>query len=400
MTLPAWADPRASGRLLTLCARGEAQHVEYKERLPDQAHDIGKSIAAFASSGGGTILYGVRNDGSVIGLPGAEESEGRDKIYQRLIGAASQVRPPVRPDVSWAFHHGTVVCVVDVAPGFAALYYSNYRPIIRLGTISRPAEPAEVEEIFRGRYAQGENLAPPLPSTRQIAGRLRAVLEKMNEGRSEPLTVADLARGLGLPGPGELEAIMVGQQQPSFAMLDRFCARFAVDSEWIATGRGSPFYSQVEHRSEPLDYLELIDGSPCEFVYAVRSRSPVGEAFLVVESDELKKWILPDVWHVSSQVGGAGSYDLLSLYKLFKHWTSGPNCAYTVIGREVDERLAQSIWNGDTYPGVVCSMPLSHWWDDLTDLEGRWASRKTLIKHYGRSFVDAQDIIRQIQKRA
>jgi hypothetical protein len=39
-------------------------------------------------------------------------------------------------------------------------------------------------------------------------------------------------------------------------------------------------------------------------------------------------------------------------------------------------------------------LPLNHWWDDLTDLEHKWTTREESAKRYGRSFVDAQDIIR------
>ena len=48
--IPPWANSAASKRLPELCAQGEGQRVEFKERLPLQGHDIGKSIAAFASS--------------------------------------------------------------------------------------------------------------------------------------------------------------------------------------------------------------------------------------------------------------------------------------------------------------------------------------------------------------
>jgi predicted HTH transcriptional regulator len=63
-----WVDAVLSAALPGLCRRGEGQDLEFKKQLPEQAHDIGKSIAAFASSGNGRILYGIADDGQILGL--------------------------------------------------------------------------------------------------------------------------------------------------------------------------------------------------------------------------------------------------------------------------------------------------------------------------------------------
>lgn len=393
--IPSWADPEASQQLLELCARGEGQHLEFKERLPAQGHDIGKAIAAFSSSGGGLLLYGISDAGDIVGIQDAENAGIRDQVAQRILNAAKEVRPPVHPHVSWAVHDGKCVCFVKVDRGFDAIYYSNQRPIVRRGCTSRPAEPLEVEQIFRQRYVDSSN-ATKLPSTQQIAKRLRNVLEKMNEGRLELLEVSDLALALGLSAPAELEVVMEGNTPATFDLLDRFCTRFAVNKEWLTTGRSTPFYSQIEHRSLPEEYLGWIDEAGCETVYAVRSKSHVGESFLVVESEQHRFQLLPDVWHVSEHVGGGGSRDLASLCSLFEVWSRGSR-PYMVLGRLIDVALAEAIWNGQKFPGIVADLPLSHWWDDLTDLEHRWTSRNGSMKAYGKAFVAAQDIIRHVR---
>ena len=181
----------------------------------------------------------------------------------------------------------------------------------------------------------------------------------------------------------------------TFAMLDQFSARFAVSKEWLASGRGEPFLPPVEHQRFPEEYLGMIDEEKPETVYAVRSKSSVGEAFIVVKSDPMKVWCLPDVWHVSNHVGGTGARDLASLYTLFKHWSKAVK-PYTVIGRYVEPALAKSIIDGVAYPGIVSGLPLNHWWDDLTDIEHKWTTRKGSSKAYGKEFVAAQDIIREM----
>ena len=395
--LPPWADLAVSQRLPELCAQGEGQRIEFKERLPTQGHDIGKSIAAFSSSNDGVLLYGVSNNGSVVGIENGHDSEVRDRISQRVFSAAKEVRPPVHPTVKWAYQDGKAVCVVEVERGIEAIYYSNQRPILRRGCMSRPAEPSEVEQAFRLRYSTNTE-AVALPSNRQIAERMSSVLDKMNKNRFEPLAVSDLALAMGLSAPADLEAVLVGQVPATFELLDCFCSRFAVNKEWLTTGRSSPFYPEVEHCSFPEEYLSLIDEANCDTVYAVRSKSNVGESFLVIENDPLKFWRLPDVWHVSNHVGGSGAQDLVSLCALFKKWAHSSK-PYMVLGRYIEPALAESIWNGETYPGAIADMPLSHWWDDLTDLDHKWTSREGSLKAYGKEFVAAQDIIRQMLAR-
>lgn len=382
----------ASKLLLDLVAAGEGQGVEFKKQLPSQGHDIGRSIAAFASSGTGYIVYGVSDDGTIVGLPDASSLKGRDEISQRIMQAASQVRPPVHPSVAWAIHEEKVACIVRVERGIEAIYYSNHRPIIRYGSASRPAEPAEVEQIFRARYARGTS-SPRLPSTREIASRMRQAITLMNEARHEAVSVADMAKAMDMSSPAELDSVLQGHAPPTFAFLDQFCDRFAVDKEWIGTGRGSPFLPVGENCYYPQDCARQLTESKPEVIYAVRSTSDEGHAFFVAESDPLRIWRIPGVWHVSSHVGGGGTSQMLSLYRLFKSWSSDRGGLH-ILGRHIPSKVAQGIFEGSVYPGVVARLPLSHWWDELTDLEYRWTTREESAKRYGRSFVEAQNIIR------
>jgi Putative DNA-binding domain len=390
--LPPWADVKLSADLPALCAKGESQTLEFKVDLPDQGHDIPKSIAAFASTNGGLLIYGVNDAGSIVGLADADGPTGRDRIQRRLLNAARDMKPPVHPTVRWAIVGGKVACVVEVEKGFEAIYYSNHRPIVRRGPTSRPAEPSEVEQAFRLRYSDHAK-SPATPCTKLIAQRMRQALSLINTNRYDPLTVVDLARAMDMSTPAELDAVVEDNSPPTFAMLDQFSARFALDKEWLETGRGRPFRSPAEHQPFPENYHSLIKEVSPTRVYLVRSKSEVGESFIVVQADEIKAWRVPNVWHVSDHVGAGGSMDLLSLYTLFKRWYTEPK-DYMVLGRFVEPGLAESIYNDLVYPGVVEHLPLSHWWDDLTDLEHKWTSREGSKKAYGKGFVAAQDIVR------
>lgn len=392
-----WADAGLSASLSELSSRGEGQCLEFKEMLPSQGHDIGKSIAAFASSGSGQILYGVSDNGDIIGLPKAVNAKERDVINQRISGAAKDVKPPVNPTIKWAVYDERVVCVVSVEKGYEAIYYSNHRPIIRRGATSRPAEPGEVERAFLDRYASGAgSSATPLPSTVEIASRLQTVLARINDGRPhDPLSVGDLALAMHLASPADLDAVFAGRHAPSFELIDRFCDRFAVCKEWVIAGRGAPFKPPIEHYSFPEFYASPIQEACPEVVYAVRSSSDIGEAVLVVFCDDFKAWRVPDVWHVSDHVGGGGSRDLVSLYKLFKGWSDALP-PFMILGRVVEPELFNGLMNDQLHPSIVATERLSHWWDDLTDIEHQWTTRKGSSQKYGKGFVAAQDIIRKL----
>ncbi|HEY1128093.1 MAG TPA: ATP-binding protein [Roseateles sp.] len=389
-----WIDIETSAQLPDLRLRGEGQDLEFKSELPEQAHAIAKSIAAFASSNDGRVIYGVRDDGEIVGIDGAADPKVRDVIERRISGAAREVRPPVHPSVTWAEHAGRVVCVVAVEKGFEALYYSNQRAIIRRGGASRPAEPGEVEDVFRRRYVSTSGTAP-LPSTKEICGRLHRFLELLNQDRHEPLTVVDLARAMDLSSPAELDAVFEGRQAPTFAVLDQLCARFALDKEWLSTGRNQPFASPADHRARVAELDRLLERQTPEYVYLVRSKSDVGEAFLIAQADPLKFWRMSECWHVSDRVGGGGAADLLALYKQFKTWIRESQ-SWMMLGRSVEPSVAQAIVNGEIHPGIVENMPLSHWWDDLTDLEHKWTTREQSRMAYGKSFIAAQDILRRM----
>ena len=58
--------------LAALVAQGESQYLEFKSQLPDNnppsRRAALKTIAAFANGEGGTVLYGVDDSGTILGL--------------------------------------------------------------------------------------------------------------------------------------------------------------------------------------------------------------------------------------------------------------------------------------------------------------------------------------------
>lgn len=143
-----WANRELSARLLALAAAGESQNLEFKERFPDQARDLGKEIAAFATSNAGTILLGVADNGTIVGLAECLTHEGRSQVIQRIEGiCTSSVKPIVTPTIHFGVLGHLVVVSIEVPKGNAPLYYAGNIPYIRQITAARPAEPQEVIDL-------------------------------------------------------------------------------------------------------------------------------------------------------------------------------------------------------------------------------------------------------------
>lgn len=77
--------------LIRIPSQGEGPHVEFKSDFPKQADDISKEMAALANSGGGILLMGVADDGSLPGILNP------DHVADRLAGFARFLR--VSPEI-------------------------------------------------------------------------------------------------------------------------------------------------------------------------------------------------------------------------------------------------------------------------------------------------------------
>lgn len=124
-----------------LIAGGESAAVEFKGSARRNQHTgerdarleltIAKTVAGFLNAGGGTLLVGVSDDGSIVGLDGdyavtaKENRDGlelwlRDYLAQRL-GTEALL------DVHVAFHDvgGLDVCRIDVAPSTRPVFLAE-----------------------------------------------------------------------------------------------------------------------------------------------------------------------------------------------------------------------------------------------------------------------------------
>ena len=138
-----------------LAATHEGPTLEYKREFPKQADDLVRECAALANSGGGTLLLGVDDDGTVKGVPSPA------KAYDRLAAMLRNCDPPIEATMGWvatAPDHGVVYARMGRGRHlYKGVFY------VRNGTAT---ETATIEQLDRaappiGRAVLPEQFAPP-----------------------------------------------------------------------------------------------------------------------------------------------------------------------------------------------------------------------------------------------
>ncbi|MDA0873571.1 MAG: ATP-binding protein [Bacteroidetes bacterium] len=87
-----------------LVARGEGRHLEFKRRVPEPER-LAKEVVAFANSGGGHLLLGVDDDGTIVGVKDSEEEE---------FALREALDMHIRPGLSWTSERIRVTAKRDV----------------------------------------------------------------------------------------------------------------------------------------------------------------------------------------------------------------------------------------------------------------------------------------------
>lgn len=143
-----------------LASQGEGQHIEYKAEMPppgrattrkqqEAKRTALKDIVAFANSGGGTVLYGVTDDGEIVGVDGPA-GKARDRLSEFV---RHRVSPTLPHTITPKNVDGKVVLVLEVRPNQRTLYsllIDTNRPeyFIRRDGTSYPARADEIMALL------------------------------------------------------------------------------------------------------------------------------------------------------------------------------------------------------------------------------------------------------------
>jgi predicted HTH transcriptional regulator len=97
---------------LGMVRSGEGLQVEFKRQLPKTTR-LSKSLSAFSNSSGGTMFFGVDDDGHLVGL---EHVAGTQAVIEQV--AEFNCEPPAQISFQvWEPVRGTVILVCEIAEG-------------------------------------------------------------------------------------------------------------------------------------------------------------------------------------------------------------------------------------------------------------------------------------------
>jgi len=137
-----------------MLSAGESKRIEFKSASAGLGA-MGASICAFLNSGGGQILVGVRDDGTV------ESGVEAQRILQMLhaLSGGSEAAAMITPSAIWDVTEeptdaGPVV-LIDVPAGTDLSYVFQDAIFVRVGSQTRQATGSQTRELIERRYLQG-----------------------------------------------------------------------------------------------------------------------------------------------------------------------------------------------------------------------------------------------------
>lgn len=192
--------------LLDIIAGGESSRVQFKADFKN-ANQLAAEMVAFANSGGGQILVGVNDDGSIAGLLASDIR----RLNQLISNVASQsVHPPINPITENIRLEPGLVIIIEIPAGINKPYMDNQGAIwVKNGADKRKVTARE--EMQRWFQSEGLIQADEVPvSQSSIADIEPSLFRNYYEKRYEEtleesgLPLSRLLENLNLSHHGQL----------------------------------------------------------------------------------------------------------------------------------------------------------------------------------------------------
>lgn len=131
--------------LLKALKEGENQEVEFKRSFAEIDRAI-QVLVSFANASGGIVIFGVGDDGSLIGV-----DSGKNNIEQISNKIVANTDPAIYPEIKLLTVDGKKLLVVKVGKGSSKPYLAFGKPYKRVGKNTVQME----REEFRGLLLEG-----------------------------------------------------------------------------------------------------------------------------------------------------------------------------------------------------------------------------------------------------
>jgi hypothetical protein len=145
--------------LQALVSGGEGAAVEFKSVVPEPGKELRRkvcqTVAAFANGDGGQVLFGVQDDGTIIGLPATtDEGDARDTVTRFVTSTVTPLPHFSIETIRFGGDPAGVVMVLTVQSGSEPPYGvspANPQYYVRRGATTFPASADQVRALARSR---------------------------------------------------------------------------------------------------------------------------------------------------------------------------------------------------------------------------------------------------------
>ena len=129
----------------TLISQGEGQQLELKRSLAELETGV-RAAAAMANTDGGHVLFGVRDDGTILGVQVGAQT--RERVVQAI---TDNTDPTLYPSVEYVDLDGKTVIVVTVSRSEDRPHLLRGRAYKRVGAADVQMSRTEYERLLLAR---------------------------------------------------------------------------------------------------------------------------------------------------------------------------------------------------------------------------------------------------------
>ncbi len=189
-----------------LIQQGEGQCVEFKASLSEARVAI-ETLCAFTHADGGTVFFGVRDDGTIVGVQLGKKSQ-EDFANQ----VRSNTESPITPRIyKCAIDGKSVVAVVVGGAAPDQVHFAYDRAYIRVGKTNQPMSPGQIQQRLLSAFR---------PDVRAGAATGKRGDESWEERERRRIEIYQRSRGLFLAHtwrpstePGQVADIVIYLRQ-------------------------------------------------------------------------------------------------------------------------------------------------------------------------------------------
>jgi predicted HTH transcriptional regulator len=180
-----------------LISRGEGSGLEFKAAIPSP-HHLAREIAAFANSGGGTILLGVREDGTMPGVLASDAQKVLSSAIELLTPRPEALFTELRPSGTQGVGH--VVGRVDVAPEPAGPVTTPDGVFRRTDACIEPLPAHSIREraLVTAAASLKDVVAPLATTLESLTQRMLDLEQQISAAQSWRRRLPDILLGAGI----------------------------------------------------------------------------------------------------------------------------------------------------------------------------------------------------------